>query len=472
MATICQVGCALPKHNQSQQPQAATRHTGKKMTARRAAYEALRLEQGGAYANLALKEVLEGQDTPREERAFATALFYAVLEHRLTLDFYLSSWLAKRPALPIRCVLWLGAAQMLYMDVPARAAVDESVKLCKQIGKNAQAGLVNAVLRKLEQNQHALPQPKGSPAQKLSITHSCPLWLVERLLALLDEQQTQAFLSQSGARRGVCVRANPLQMSSATLDEEFKRAGVASVPGQWLPQARYLQGGGDMAALPWFVSGALAVQSESSMLVGQVLGAGAGMRVLDACAAPGGKTAYIAAEMGQGELWAWDDHAHRVALIRQTCARLHADFVQAEEQDASLLRPEQMNRFDRVLVDAPCSGLGVLRSKPDIRYRQSPQALQNLVALQRRILSTCAQYVKPGGVLLYSTCTVLPEENCEQVQAFLQEHTDFVLDMPVGLLPQGLERQQSQEGMLQLWPQRDGIDGFFLARMRRQAPAG
>ncbi len=441
-----------------------------KQSPRRIAYEALRRETGGAYANLALKEAMATSEAAvaPEDAAFAAALFYSALEHRITLDFYLSHLVKKRVPAPLRCILWLGAAQILYMNVPAHAAINESASLCKQIGKGSAAGFVNAVLRNLDRMRDDLPEPTGTQSERLSIRYSCPEWLVDRLLPLLGEEEAEAFLAESGAGSGVCIRANPLKWSDDELDGWLAEQKIDFIRGQWASEARYLRSAGDISKQSVFREGKITVQSESSMLVGRVLDARRGMKVLDCCAAPGGKTAYIAGMMGDGELLAWDNHAHRVRLIEQTCRRLGCDFVRAEEQDARVLQPELCDAWDRVLVDAPCSGLGVLRGKPDIKYRQTPEALVALVDIQRRILETCSQYVKPGGVLLYSTCTVMPEENQEQVEAFLSKHEEFALEDLNLVLPAAFDRERLDKKHLQLWPQRDGLDGFFIAKMRRE----
>lgn len=424
-----------------------------KRSPRRLAYEALLLQQRGSYANLALKEALGGEKGLKpQDRAFATALFYSALEHFLSLEYYFRQ-LARggRIALPLRCVLALGGTQLLYMDVPARAAVDESVKLCKEIGKGANTSFVNALLRELDRRRERLPEPEGSVAQRLSIRYSYPLWLVERLLALLGEEEAGSFMAGGHLSPGVCVRANPAKMNSSALDEALAARGIPFAPGCLAEEARYLQYRGDIGELDLFAQGALAVQGESSMLAGRMAGARKGMKALDACAAPGGKTAYMAGSMGEGELLAWDIHPHRVELIRRNCQRLGLPWVQAECQDARIFCPQWEGHFDLALVDAPCSGLGVLEDKPDIKYAREPTELAELLPLQQEILGNCARYVKPGGALLYVTCTILPEENGEQVETFLREHEGF----------------QREGEALQLWPQRDGVSGFYMARMRR-----
>lgn len=464
------------------QNSAAGRGQGRKHGPRRLAYEALLRQQRGSYANLALKEVLgegkEAQSLSPQDRAFATALFYAALEKQLTLEYtFRQLSKGRRIPLPIRCILMLGGAQLLYMDVPARAAIDESVKLCKEVGKAANAGFVNALLRELDRRREDLPHPQGDETEKLSIQYSYPLWLVERLLELLGRREAEAFMAGTspggeGFSRGIAVRANTVKMTAEELDRELIARDIPVLPGRLMPEARYIQVGGNIGALDLFAEGKLAVQGESSMLVGHVAGALGGMRVLDACAAPGGKTAYMAEAMevsgGGEELLAWDIHPHRVALIRRNCERMGLDWVRAEVQDAAAFRPELEGAFDLVLVDAPCSGLGVLADKPDIKYAREPEELAELIPLQRAILANCARYVRPGGRLIYSTCTVLPEENGEQVAAFLQGNRKFDRVDMGERSPEKLDSDRAKAGELQLWPQRDGVAGFYMACLRRK----
>lgn len=469
------------------------RGQGRKYSPRRLAYEALLRQQRGSYANLALKEVLAEaggtQSLSPQNRAFLTALFYGALERQLTLEYYFQALSkGRRIPLPIRCILMLGGAQLLYMDVPARAAIDESVKLCKELGKGANGGFVNALLRELDRRREDLPRPQGNEAENLSIQYSYPVWLVERLLTLLGRDEAEAFMAGAGPGGGgfppgMSVRANGTKITAEELDAALKARGIPALPGRLMPEARYVQLGGDVGALDLFAEGKLAVQGESSMLVGRVAGARGGMCVLDACAAPGGKTAYMAAEMGAGELLAWDIHPHRVALIQKNCNRLGLDWVRAEVQDATVFRPELEAAFDMVLVDAPCSGLGVLAEKPDIKYSREPAELAELLPLQKAILDNCARYVKPGGRLVYATCTILPEENEDQVRVFLRENPAFEREDMTEKLPEGLklrrrkalkrsERSQESEGSeLQLWPQRDGVAGFYMVCMRRKSRA-
>ena len=241
---------------------------------------------------------------------------------------------------------------------------------------------------------------------------------------------------------------------------------IAYAPGTVSGAYRVTQPG-EMTARPEYRQGLFSIQSESSMLAARALCARPGQSLLDACAAPGGKTAVLAEAMhGTGRVYAWDLHEHRVALIRAAAQRLGLDNVRPMQRDASMLREDLIQTMDGVLLDAPCSGTGVMLSKPDIKYRQSAESVEALTQTQGRLLDTCSQYVRPGGLLVYSTCSILPEENAERVRAFLESHPAF-RPAPLGeLLPERL-RPLEQDGMVQLLAHRDGMDGFFIARMRR-----
>lgn len=432
---------------------------------RRIAFDVLLAVERGAYANLALREAL--QQNVDADAAFVSALVYHTLDHILTLDFYLKAFCKGRIALPIRCVLRLGLAQMLYMRVPARAAIDESVTLCKAIGKGAMANFVNGVLRNIERNQQNLPKPEGDLAYRLSIQYSYPLFLVEMLMEQWGEEECIAFFEYS-APTAICIRANPLCFSEEELDRHLADENIAYQKGCWMPQARYVQGLGDITKYPLFQQGKITVQGESAMLAAHICGAKEGQVILDACAAPGGKTACLAGEMKCGHIDAWDIHAHRVALIEKTCARMHIDFVHARQQDATQMNENAIDRYDVVLADVPCSGLGVMGSKPDIRYAKTREDMDHLVAIQRNILTCMAQYVKPGGILVYVTCTMTKQENQNNIDWFLQAHPEFGRMPFEEYLPKDMDRARRSRGELQLLPHRDhGADGFYMARMVR-----
>lgn len=405
----------------------------------------------GAYANLRVKQL--SRNLPQREAKQAAALVYTTLDHLLTIDFYLSHFVqgAQKPF--VRGILRLGVCELLYFDTPAHAAVSESVQLVREAGKPALAGFVNAVLRRIDREREQLPALPNEPLKRLSIQYSYPEWIVAEWLNIYGEAETEALLSRPTAK--IEVRAQ----SPFSTAELVNALPVESTVNELDENSVALEKGFDFASDPLFLEGKYTVMSQGAMLVCRALGNVRGKRVLDACAAPGGKSAYLASLFeNEIQLTCFELHEHRRELLEKTLTRLHVS-AEIAQKDASAFDPAFENAFNAVLVDAPCSGLGLLGDKPDIRYSKSDSDIGSLVSLQKSILSTCQRYVAPGGILVYATCTISMRENEEIVEWFLSEHPDYSLErMPLSL---------ENDGMLQLLPQRHGTDGFFVARMRK-----
>ena len=421
----------------------------------------------GAWADAALQAQLRRDGIAGLDAALCSRLVYGVLQNQLLLDHYIGAFCCQRPdhlQPPLLDILRLGAYQILYLDkVPDRAAVSESVELAKHFKRGQAAGLVNAVLRKLAQNKNDLPPiPDRDEIRYLSIRYSHPRWLVKRLLPALGRDETEAFLAANNSVAPLTVQVNPLKTSAETLLTELREAGVTARPHAWVPGCLELSGTGDLTALPAFREGRFLVQDPAARLVSLAAGIAPGQRVLDVCAAPGGKSFSAAFAMeNQGSVTACDLHENKLVRIRQGAERLGVTCVETAAADGRNFRPEWQEAFDTVLVDAPCSGLGIIRKKPDVRYKKADD-LFALPVIQSAILENAARYVKPGGILLYSTCTILPEENEQITDAFLAEHSDFAretasLPAPIGKV----------EGQLTFWPQRPRPDGSYICRMTR-----
>jgi 16S rRNA (cytosine967-C5)-methyltransferase len=418
--------------------------------ARSVAYAVLRrVFEQGAYADRALRRAAEGLDA--RERAFATQLVFGAVQRAGTLD-HVAAGLARRPVdeldAPVRAALRLGLFQLLYLDgVPDHAAVDASVELAKAEVPRA-AGLVNAVLRRAAEHGPALVAglPDETPEQA-AIRHSVPRWLAERWFAELGAAEARALLAASNQPAEHALRANTLVLTAAEL-----RAALP-VPAHLGPEpaeAVVADAPFDAHGSPLFAAGALLPQSRASQLVAHALDPQPGDRVLDLCAAPGGKTTHMAALMGdEGEVVAVERHAGRADALAATAARLHASIVTVRQGDAAAFRLDGAP-FDRVLVDPPCSGLGTLRSRPDLRWRATPEQIAGLVGEQRAILDAAADALRPGGRLVYSTCTLSAVENEGQVEALLARRPELALDTVRTTLPH-----------------RDGTDGFFVAALIR-----
>ena len=420
----------------------------------------------GAWADAALKAQMDRDNLSGPDAALCTRLVYGVMQQRMLLDFYIGAYCSQKPdhlQPPLLDILRLGAYQILFLDkVPDSAAVNESVNLTKKVKRAQASGLVNAVLRKISQNKNDLPAiPDRDADRYLSIRYSHPKWLVKRLTAILGREEAETFLSANNGVAPMTVQVNPLKTTEADLSAELEAAGVTVKPHSWVPGCLELSGTGDLTSLSAFREGKFLVQDPAARLVSLIAGVKPGDRVLDVCAAPGGKTFSAAFAMeGKGEILACDLHENKLKRIRDGAKRLNLTCVETAAADGRQQNPDWVGKFDVVLVDAPCSGLGIIRKKPDTRYKKADD-LFTLPVIQEAILDNAASYVRPGGTLIYSTCTILPEENEQVTAAFLASHSgfsreNFTLPAPAG-----------ETAELTLWPQRHETDGFYICRMKR-----
>lgn len=418
---------------------------------KRAFYILSQVNGQGAYANLTLLH--NCTDLSQEQARWLTALVYTTLDHLYSIDFYLSSLYSSRPKPALQNLLRLGACELLYFRTPSYSVVDAYVSLSKEIGKGCVSGFINGVLRSLDRMKAHLPAITGTPEEVLSITYSYPLWLVDQWVKQYGEGFTKELLDSPAAP--LEVRAQyPCQTEelAALLPAAYK-------VGKYDDHCLILENGMNVMEFSPFMDGRMAIQSQSAMLACRALGDCRGKRVLDACAAPGGKSAYIASlSENTALLTCWEVHEHRKELLDKTLARLHVA-AETAVKDACRFDSQYVCKFDSVLIDAPCSGLGLLNDKPDIRYQKTGEDIQSLAAVQRALLEACWRYVVPGGSLLYVTCTISRLENQDTVAAFLETHKEFHLSpMPVPI---------ANDGMLQLFPNVHEVDGFFMARMKR-----
>lgn len=436
------------------------------MGARETALNALiACRKSGAWSNGVLKEYIQRDRLDSRDAALATRLCYGVLQNRKKLDFYLKQlltgkWKDLHPV--VRDILHLGLYQIYELDkIPDSAAVNESVALAKKYCKNPRAGaLVNGVLRSAVRTRGQLEEPVSYADR-----YSHPDELISLLKANLPKGKLENMLIADNAAPQTVVQVNTLRISTAKLVERLEAEHISARPHGWMPDCLVLSNTGSLEKLPAFREGLFYVQDPAAKL--SVLCAGlpeADIRVLDCCAAPGGKSFAAAIAMGdRGRIVSCDVHAHKVGLIENGAARLGLSSVTARQQDATQAVPEWEGTMDAVIADVPCSGLGIIRKKPDIRYK-SISEMDGLPALQQKILETQAAYVKKGGTLLYSTCTLLKRENEDVVHAFLAKHNDFCLEpLP---LPEGLPGNET--GMLTLIPGEFDTDGFFICRLRRK----
>lgn len=421
----------------------------------------------GAWADAALGSHLTG--LPPADAGLCSRIVYGVIQNQLLLDFYLSKFCSQRldhlqP--PLADILRIGAYQILFLDrVPDNAAVHTSVELAKGAGREPAAGLVNAVLRRLCREKDALPPvPDRDEAAYLSIRYSHPKWLTKRLLALLGREGAEAFLAANNTQPSMAVQVNTCRFDTPQALAALEAEGVQGEVHPWLPDCLLLSGTGDLERLNAFQRGMFYVQDPAARLTVLAAGLRPGNRVLDVCAAPGGKSFAAAIAMGdKGEIVSCDLHENKLKRIREGAARLGLSSIRTVAADGRVFREKWRDAFDLVLVDAPCSGLGIVRKKPDIRWKKA-DSLFSLPVVQSAILDNAARYVRPGGTLLYSTCTILPEENEGVTDAFLGLHPAFSRESELSLPPP----LGTVEGQITLWPQLHGTDGFYICRMTRR----
>lgn len=445
--------------------------TGLTMNARRVALDVLcDVHQNGAFAQLSLDEHLRSAKLRPEDRRLVTSIVYGTLENELRIDYALDKLMDHPTHQPSqRDILRMSAYQILFLDrVPDSAAVNEAVKLVKAMNMEAASGFINAVLRNLSRGKDSIEWPKKEDDLRtyLSIMGSMPMWLVDRLIEAYGEEDAERVIMYRETEHPIVIRPS----FTKTTDAEFEkllakkdwRVEKGAAPHAWL-----VYGAQEITFDNDYKAGLFSIQGQSSMLAAEAVQAKNGMKILDACAAPGGKSAYLCETMQlTGRVFSWELHEKRALLLEGVKRRLGLDNMRITVRDASDFREDFEDTLDAVLLDAPCAGLGVLSQKPDVKLRLKAEDIPAIVDTQKKILETVCRYVKKGGTLVYSTCSILPEENALQVKNFLASHPEYeLIDLPASF-PEELRKQQTENG-LQLLGCRDGVEGFFIARMRR-----
>ncbi|NMB41631.1 MAG: 16S rRNA (cytosine(967)-C(5))-methyltransferase RsmB [Firmicutes bacterium] len=444
-----------------------------KIDAREASLKVLvELEKKDTYLNLALNRVFSRQLFPEAERALLTELSYGVVQRLNTLDWVLALYLShplEKLTIWIRNILRMGAYQLLFLDrIPDSAAVDESVKLAHRFGHKGVAGLVNAVLRKVSTSKKTLPWPSREKNLEhyISLRYSYPLWMVQRWLKNMGADETEAFCSACNTVPPLTVRTNTLRLSRAKLKEILLQEGTEAKNCLYAAEGLEIKISERLFDLPSFREGFFQIQGEASMLAATSLNPQPGESVLDLCSAPGGKTIHMANLMqNQGNIVATDLYPHRLELVQKAAKHQGVKIIRTEKLDGRSLPDEKIKAFERVLLDVPCSGLGVIRRKTDLKWRRQPEDIASLSQLQLRLLKEGFKALRPKGVLLYSACTIEPEETTDVINKFLEQEPSARPAMFSSLLPEGLE---SKEGRIFLWPHKHNLDGFFLARIRKE----
>ena len=441
---------------------------------RQLAFIALRdIHRQGAFTDIALDRVLRTAQINSADRRLVTDLVYGSVRRQRSLDALIDQ-LGKKKAHQqppeLRTILHIGLYQLRYQQrIPASAAVNTTVELAKENGFKGLTGVVNGLLRQYERlaatGADFLQLPM-EPVERLGILHSFPDWIIKMWLEQLGVEETEQLCHWLNQSPTIDLRVNPLRVSIEDVEAAMQSADVDVRRVPHLPQALRVVGGtGAVEQLPGFREGWWTIQDSSAQLVSHLLDPQAGDVVIDACAAPGGKTTHIAELMGdKGKIWAGDRAASRLKKLTENAKRLQLRSIQISTGDSRNL-PQFKDSADRVLLDAPCSGLGTLHRRPDIRWRTTPATVQELSILQAELLEQAATWVKPGGVLVYATCTLHTQENEQVIQPFLERHPHWQLEPPV---PSSfLSAFSTSEGWIKVWPHRYHMDGFFMVRLKR-----
>jgi len=436
-----------------------------------------RVEARGAYADAVLGGQLDRTDLSAADRALATRLVYGTLSWQGRLDWHLGQVCTTPPASLdpwLRIILRLGLFQILFLDrIPAHAAVATSVDLARPFKRGAATGLVNATLRRAASDPDALtlPDPASDPLEARAVRWSHPRWLVELWADQFDAPDLDALLEANQSPAPTVLRVNTLRSDRDSLLAALNASGsIRARATHYSPAGIVLEGGFHGAGIP---PGSCTPQSEASQLVGYLCGGSPGDRVLDACAAPGGKATHLATLMrNRGTIDALDVNARGIARMRERANALGVDIITTHRMDARRIGAEgpryHAGMFDRILVDAPCTGLGTLRGHPELRWRAHADDLRTRATLQTEILRSVAPLCAPGGVLVYATCTITRFENEDVVARFRAEHPEFLVDDPRNGLPESMQSLIDDSGVLRTRPDLHGLDGFFAARLRRR----
>lgn len=441
--------------------------TDQKNSARNIAVNILEKIDDGSFSNIQLNQDIKNSDLIAVDKNLLTEIVYGVLQHRLTLDFYLSDFIRKPETTPRWVINLLRTAvfQMEFLDrIPEFAIFNESIEIAKMRGNDGIRKMVTGVLRSYQRNGKPSFDQIQNPIEKLSTQYSVAPWIVDQLTYELGEEKCVSILKSINQPARLSVRVNRWNKTHADIIKDLEydyQVEVSPIAQDGLRLSK----GPSISDSRSYIDGDVTVQDESAMLVAETMQLANGLKVLDACAAPGGKTTQIAAKVGaDGQVTAWDFYESRVKLIDKNAQRMHADNVQTQVWDATKPQNDLQEQFDRVLVDAPCSGLGLMRRKPEIRYLKGKKDSSDLHQIQLKILNNVADMVKTDGILTYSTCTILRKENQETINQFLDEHPEFEL---IKTKTAKNLKQNRDDLSLNIYPDDFGSDGFFIANLKK-----
>lgn len=442
-----------------------------KLNAREVALKILyKIDMNKSYSNLLLDKELNSNDLMHQDKALVTQLTYGVISNKITLDYIIksNSKLKLNKISPwVINILRLGIYQILYLTkIPQSAGVNESVKLTKKYSNQGAVGFVNGLLRNVVRSGMPDFDKIADVKERLSIKYSYPLWMIEKWVNEFGVEFTESLLIANNKTPQTTIRVNTLKTNKEELKKRLEQDNIEYSEGT-LEDALYIKAP-NIAALEVFKEGLFTSQDEAAMLTSIVLSPEPGEKVLDTCSAPGGKTTHIAQLMkNNGQIIACELYENRLKLVEETAKRLGVTIINTKCQDAAILENSFIEKFDRVIVDAPCSGLGVIRRKPDIKWTKQENDIQEIVKIQKSILENAALYVRKEGVLIYSTCTIGKEENDNVVDWFLSENKDFEILNINELIPKDLAKIILKDKMIKIYPNEINMDGFFICAMKK-----
>ena len=430
------------------------------------------IRENSAYNNMTLRRYLRQNGAmPRVDKAFVTECVNGTLRNMIFIDYVINifSKTKTNKLKPfILSVMQISVYQMFFMyRVPDSAVCSEAVKLVKKRGLAPLSGFVNGVLRNISRNKDKIDMPDKESPEYISVKYSYPLWIVKMWLAQYDFDTVEMICSAGNRAPDVCIAVNTLKTNTEELKKQLNAIGISTENGYYIDSAVHIKGSSDLSETEPFIKGMFHVQDESSILAVSVLNPKPGETVLDVCAAPGGKSFLAAEKMNNtGRIVSCDIHPHKIELIKNTAERLEINIIETKIRDASETHKEDFEKYDRVIVDAPCSGLGLIRKKPDIKINKTGNDIDSLYELQKKILDASADCVKPGGILVYSTCTICKKENELNMKYLLGKGNFEAIDIKE-YLPENL-RKFANEGYIQLLPGVNNTDGFFISAMRKK----
>lgn len=440
--------------------------------AREIALKALyKIEKEDAYSNIALNQVLkENKNIDERDVGLISELVYGTITWKLTLDEIIKKYSnikLKKISVWILSILRMGIYQIIFLDkIPKSAAVNESVNLAKRYGHKSSSNFVNAILRKVSVNDYKELEEIKDDKERISKTTSMPMWIIEELLKQKDIKEVEEICKNSNLKPNTTIRINKLKTNKKELEEKLGKRKFKYLEGS-LEDFFVLKKVKNIENIDLFKEGFFTVQDEGAGLIVDVLVPKEDECILDACSSPGGKTTYIAEKMkNKGKIEAWDIHEHRVKLVQNAAKRLGINIIQAKTQDATEFNQDLVGKFDKILLDVPCLGLGVIKRKPDIKWKRKKEDIEEITKIQKAILDNCSKYLKKNGELVYSTCSILKEENEDIIERFLKENLDFKICKENEKNYENIVIFGEKDKYINIYPSNEN-DGFFICKLRK-----